>query len=90
MIGDLEELASRIDFESCKHISEEDYLGLAVKGTPKRGDVIIARYATIGTGCFVDIDEPFIVTYACLTVTPKRESMRGRYCFLLRYNQTLS
>ena len=86
MIGDLEELASRIDFESCKHISEEDYLGLAVKGTPKRGDVIIARYATIGTGCFVDIDEPFIVTYACLTVTPKRESMRGRY--LLYYTQS--
>ena len=56
------------------------------KGTPKRGDVIIARYATIGTGCFVDTDEPFIVTYACLTVTPKHDAMRGRY--LLYYTQS--
>mgnify|MGYP002623884758 CR=1 FL=1 len=86
MIGDLENLASRVDFDSCKHISEEDYLGLAVKGTPKRGDVIIARYATIGTGCYVDTDEHFIVTYACLTVTPKHEAMRGRY--LLYYTQS--
>jgi type I restriction enzyme S subunit len=49
MTGDLKEFARDIDFDGCKQVSCDDYLRLSGRIRISRGDVIMARYATIGT-----------------------------------------
>jgi type I restriction enzyme S subunit len=81
MTGDMFEKASMIDFENCKQVSEEDYLKLSRKIKPNTGDIIFARYATIGTVCYVDIEKDFLVSYACVTIKPKHQKVTGKYLF---------
>lgn len=80
MIGDLKENISQIDFESCKYISKKVYRALSIKSKPEKEDVIFARYATIGTVCFVDSEKQLLVSYACLTVKAN-ELIKGRFLF---------
>ena len=80
MIGDLKEHVSDIDFENCKKISKKDFDCLKQKIKSQKGDVIFARYATIGTVCYVDIDIDFLVSYACVTVRPNKE-LYGEYLY---------
>lgn len=70
MIGDLKDLSSSIDWDSSKKISIEDYKKLSIKSRPQIGDIIFARYASIGTTCYIDTDRVFLVSYACLTIHP--------------------
>lgn len=81
MTGDLEEKASVIDYDSCKQISENDYIKLAGKMKPMIGDIIFARYATIGTVCYVDIAKDFLVSYSCVTIRPNSETLNGKYLY---------
>lgn len=80
MIGDLKENISQIDFESCKYISKKVYRALSIKSKPEKENVIFARYATIGTVCFVDSEKQLLVSYACLTVKAN-ELIKGRFLF---------
>lgn len=80
MIGDLKENISQIDFESCKYISKKVYRALSIKSKPEKGNVIFARYATIGTVCFVDSEKQLLVSYACLTVKAN-ELIKGGFLF---------
>lgn len=80
MIGDLKENISQIDFESCKSISKKVYRALSIKSKPEKENVIFARYATIGTVCFVDSEKQLLVSYACLTVKAN-ELIKGRFLF---------
>ena len=70
MIGDLKDLSSSIDWDSSKKISIEDYKKLSIKSHPQKGDIVFARYASIGTTCYIDTDRDFLVSYACLTIHP--------------------
>ena len=70
MIGNLKDLSSSIDWDSSKKISIEDYKKLSIKSRPQKGDIIFARYASIGTTCYIDTDRDFLVSYACLTIHP--------------------
>ena len=70
MIGDLKDLSSSIDWDSSKKISIEDYKKLSIKSRPQIGDIIFARYTSIGTTCYIDTDRDFLVSYACLTIHP--------------------
>ena len=70
MIGDLKDFSSSIDWDSSKKISIEDYKKLSIKSRPQIGDIIFARYASIGTTCYIDTDRDFLVSYACLTIHP--------------------
>ena len=70
MIGNLKNLSSSIDWDSSKKISIEDYKKLSIKSRPQKGDIIFARYASIGTTCYIDTDRDFLVSYACLTIHP--------------------
>lgn len=85
MTGDLKPRVSQIDFESCKHISESDYDLLSKKGVPQVGDIIFARYATIGTVCYVDMESRFLVSYSCVTI---KQSCHLNGMFLYYYLQT--
>lgn len=86
MTGDLKEHLSEIDLDSCKQISEKDYKELIVKCKAQKGDVIFARYATIGTVCYVDVDKEFVVSYSCVTIKPNSSILDG--LFLFYYLQT--
>lgn len=81
MTGDLKEYASEIDFDNCKQISETDYKELSIKVKSEKEDVIFARYATIGTVCYVDINKSFVVSYSCVTIKPKQKLLHGKYLF---------
>ena len=80
MTGDLKKTISAIKLDNCKQISEESYEMLSQKSKPHIGDVIFARYATIGTVCYVDIETPFLVSYSCLTLSPNK-LIQGKYIY---------
>ncbi len=81
MTRDMFEKASLINFSGCKQVSEEDFLRLSRKIKPVLGDLIFARYATIGTVCYVDIEKDFLVSYACVTIKPNHQKIVGKYLF---------
>lgn len=81
MTGDLKEKLSDVDFDSCKMVSLDDYQTLSSKIKANKGDIIFARYATIGTVCFVDIEKEFLVSYSCLTIKPTENLLLGRFLF---------
>jgi len=81
MTGDLKELVSSINFEDCKQVSHKDYLKLSNKIKSSKGDVIMARYATIGTASYIDIDADFLVSYSCVTIKPNLSKVSGLFLF---------
>ena len=81
MTGDLKDKLSKVNFNDCKLVSVEDYQMLSSKIKATKGDVIFARYATIGTVCLVDIDKDFLVSYSCLTIKPTINLLIGKYLF---------
>lgn len=81
MTGDLQDLVSKIDFESCKQVAYSDYIKLSRKIKTSKDDIILARYATIGTISYVDIDAEFLVSYSCVTIKPNIKRTSGRYLF---------
>ena len=81
MTGDLMELASDIQFEECKQVAYDDYLKLSGRIKTSKGDVVMARYATIGSVSYVDIDTEFLVSYSCVTIKPDLSKVLGIYLF---------
>jgi type I restriction enzyme S subunit len=81
MTGDLKEFVSSINFKDCKQVSHEDYMKLSKKIKSSKGDLIVARYATIGTASYVDIDADFLVSYSCVTIKPNLSKALGLYLF---------
>lgn len=54
---------------------------LCKKIRPTKGDVIFARYATIGTVCYVDRDIQCIISYSCVTIKPTKDKLHGKFLF---------
>lgn len=81
MTGDLKEFVSEVSLEGCKQVSDEDYLALSRKIKSSKGDVIMARYATIGTSMYVDVDTDFLVSYSCVTLKANHSKVSGLYLF---------
>lgn len=81
MTGDLRDFVSDIDFENCKNVSYSDYKKLSKKIKTAKDDIIFARYATIGTLSYVDIDAEFLVSYSCVTIKPNPQRVTGKYLF---------
>ncbi len=88
MTGDLKKRVSEIDFDKCKHVSRNDYEKLSIKIKAEKGDIIFARYATIGALCYVDIDADFLVSYSCVIIKPNSKSIDSH--FLEYYLQSSS
>ena len=81
MTGDLKDLLSSVDLDACKQVSYDDYLDLTKKIRSTKGDVVMARYATIGTLMYVDNEADFLVSYSCVTLRPKHSEISGRHLF---------
>ena len=74
-----------IDFENAKQISEEDYEQLAKKIKPEKGDILFARYASVGTVRYVATNQKFLISYSCAILKPN-EDIEGKYLYF--YIQT--
>jgi type I restriction enzyme S subunit len=81
MTGDLKEFLSDVSLGECKQVSHNDYVELSKRIKSSKGDVILARYATIGTSMYVDIDVDFLVSYSCVTLKTKNFKLSGLYLF---------
>ena len=79
MTGDLSDKVSNISFEKCKQVSYEDYKKLSKKIKAEIGDIIFARYASIGIVCYVDVDKNFLVSYSCVVIKPKHDIINSLY-----------
>ena len=79
MTGDLSDKVSNINFEKCKQVSYEDYKKLSKKNKAEIGDIIFARYASIGIVCYVDVDKNFLVSYSCVVIKPKHDIINSLY-----------
>ncbi len=90
MTGDLKEKVSEINFDNCKRISEQDYKALSKKSKAQNGDIVFARYATIGTVSYVDEDRDFIVSYSCVILKPDSSMIDGRYLFYYLKSRSFS
>lgn len=80
MTADLVE-HSEIDFDNCKKVSYEDYCKLSKKGKTEKGDIIFARYATIGTVKLVETDRVFLVSYSCVTIKELSNKLTNRFLY---------
>ena len=81
MTGDLRALTSQIDFNDCKQVSPEEYEKLSRKIKTSKGDLIMARYATIGTVTYVDVELDLLVSYSCVTIKPDNSRVDGMFLF---------
>jgi type I restriction enzyme, S subunit len=69
-----------IDFENSKLISIEDYEQLAKKIKPEIGDILFARYASVGAVRYVETQMKFLVSYSC-AILKQNNTFDSRYLF---------
>lgn len=86
MTGNLNENGT-INFDNTKLISKTDFLRLSKKIKTEFGDIIFARYASVGRVVYVDVNTDFVVSYACATIKPSSE-VEGKYLFYALKNQS--
>lgn len=79
MTGDFDSTNS-IKYDTAKKISNDDYLKLSKRIKPEYGDIIFARYASVGAVRFIDTIRPFLVSYSCAIIKPYN-SVMGKYLY---------
>lgn len=72
---------NEIDFEGCKKISFESYFKLSKKFKIAVGDIIFARYATVGAVRVVEEGTKFIVSYSCAVIRPDDSKVIPKYLY---------
>lgn len=68
-----------LDFKNAKKISVVDYETLSRKIKPEFNDIIIARYATVGTIRIVKTNKPFLVSYSCAIIKTDKNLLNPDY-----------
>ena len=72
-----------IDFDNAKKVSVEDYEQLVKKIKPEFGDIVIARYASVGAVRYIETKSKFLVSYSCAVVKcNKSEASKYLYYIL--------
>ena len=71
---------NNIDFDNAKKISIEDYEQLSRKIKPEYGDIIIARYASVGAVRYVETKIKFLVSYSC-AIAKCSKSENSKYLY---------
>ena len=69
-----------IDYENAKKISIADYEQLSKKIKPELGDIIIARYASVGAVRYIQTRLKFLVSYSCAIIKCNK-SEDSRYIY---------
>ena len=63
---------NNIDFHNSKKISFDDYEKLSKKIKPERGDIVMARYASVGAVRHIETSIQFLVSYSCAIIKCER------------------
>lgn len=71
-----------IDFKNAKLISEADFEKLSRKIKPEHGDILFARYASIGSVRYISTAQKFIASYSC-AILKCSKFFDGEYLFFL-------
>ncbi|ENM3914490.1 restriction endonuclease subunit S [Vibrio cincinnatiensis] len=69
-----------LDFSNAKLISIEDYEQLSKKIKPEFGDILFARYASVGAVRYVETDIKFLISYSC-AILKTNNTTYGKYLF---------
>lgn len=69
-----------IDFENSKLISTKDYEQLSKKIKPETGDILFARYASVGAVRYVETQIKFLVSYSC-AILKRNDTFNSKYLF---------
>ena len=75
---------NEIDFRNAKRISHEDYEQLSKKIKPEYGDILFARYASIGSVRLIKTTEKFIASYSCAIIKGNHSCSSDYLFFLLQ------
>lgn len=70
-----------IDFENAKKITKHSFDEIAKKIKPEKGDIIFARYATLGVVRIVNVDFDFLVSYSCAIIKPNEKVVNKKYLY---------
>lgn len=73
---------NEIAFKKAKQISHVDYEKLSRKIKPEFGDILFARYASIGSVRYVNTTKKFIASYSC-AILKSNSSFSSEYLFNL-------
>ncbi len=68
-----------IDFTRTKRISRSDFERLSKKCCPRREDILMARYGTVGEARIVETDLPFLASYSIAVIRPDQRKIMARY-----------
>lgn len=79
---------NEIDFENAKLISEADYEKLSRKIKPELGDILFARYASVGAVRYIHTTRKFIASYSCAILKSSNAFNSEYLFFLLQSNKT--
>lgn len=71
---------NELDFENSKRISTEDYEQLSKKIKPEAGDILFARYASVGAVRYVETQMKFLISYSC-AIIKHNDIANGKYLF---------
>jgi len=69
-----------LDFKNAKLISIEDYELLSKKIKPEYGDILFARYASVGSVRYVETKIDFLISYSCAIIKTNNTSY-GKFLF---------
>ncbi|WP_417670227.1 restriction endonuclease subunit S [Pseudoalteromonas tetraodonis] len=69
-----------LDFSRAKLISIEDYEQLSKKIKPEFGDILFARYASVGAVRYVETDTKFLISYSC-AILKTNNTTYAKYLF---------
>lgn len=71
-----------INFDRCKHISEEQYIDLKKNGCkPEKGDVLFSKDGTVGKVSLVAFDREFVVLSSLAIIRPDQTKILPEYLF---------
>lgn len=59
---------NELNFDNAKRISKDDYVLLSKKIKPQKGDIIFARYASVGAVRYIDFTKDFLISYSCAII----------------------
>lgn len=71
---------NELNFTDVKCVSEEDYNQLSKKIKPEKGDILFARYASVGAVRYVNFDRKFLISYSC-AIIKKSDKVDTKYLY---------
>ena len=71
---------NELNFDGTKMISEEDYCQLSQKIKPEKGDILFARYASVGAARYVDFTRKFLISCSC-AIIKKSKKINSKYLY---------